>query len=51
MLKWEGIIKVDREEIICKDVDWIQLAKGRAQKRTINAAVIYFRIPQKRGIS
>jgi hypothetical protein len=31
--KWEDNIKMDLKEIVCEDVDWIQLAQYRVQKR------------------
>jgi hypothetical protein len=39
-VRWEDELKIDIQEIWCKDVDWIYLAQGRDQWRTaVNMAV------------
>jgi hypothetical protein len=39
-VRWEDKLKIDVQEIWCKDVDWIYLAQGSDQWRTaVNTAV------------
>jgi hypothetical protein len=43
--KWEKNIKIDIKETGCADMDWIHLAKFRAQWQALANTVIKFRVP------
>jgi len=43
--RWEDIIKMDLQEVGCRDVDWIELAQDRNRWRALVTAVMNLRIP------
>jgi len=48
-LRWEDNIKMDLQEVGCGDMDWIDLAHGRASWRALMNAVTNLRVPQNAG--
>jgi hypothetical protein len=44
-LRWEYNIKMDLQEVGCRDVDWIELAKNKDRWRALVKAVMIFRVP------
>jgi hypothetical protein len=43
--RWEDNIKMDLQEVVCGDVDWIELAQDRDWRRAIVTAVMNLRVP------
>jgi hypothetical protein len=43
--RWEGIIKMDLQEVGCRDVDWIELAQDRVRWQALVNAVMNHRVP------
>jgi hypothetical protein len=42
---WEDEIKMDIQEVVCRGMDWIELAKDRDRWRAIVDAVMNLRVP------
>jgi len=42
--RWEDNIKVDSQEVICGDLDWIELTEGRDWWRAFVNAVMNLRV-------
>jgi len=49
MRRWEDNIKMDLQEVGCKSIDWIDLARDRNSWRAIVSAVMNLRIPLNAG--
>jgi hypothetical protein len=47
----EGIIKMDLNEILCGDMDWIHLCQDRLQWRALVNISVKFRVRKRRKIS
>jgi len=43
--RWEDNIKMDLQEVVCEDMDWIELAQDRDRRRTLVNAVMKLRVP------
>jgi hypothetical protein len=43
--KWEDNIKMDLQEVGCRDMDWIELAQDRDRRRVVVNVVINLRVP------
>jgi hypothetical protein len=43
--RWEDNIKMDLQELRCRDMDWIELAQDRDRCRALVNAVMEFRVP------
>ena len=43
--RWEETIKMDRQEVACGGVDWIELAQERYRWRVLVTAVMNLRVP------
>jgi len=43
-LRWEDNIKMDQQELGCRDMDWIELAQDRDRWRALVTAVMELRI-------
>jgi hypothetical protein len=43
--RWVDNIKIDLREVGCGDMDWMDLAQDRDQRRTVVSTVRYFRVP------
>jgi hypothetical protein len=43
--RWEDNIKMDRHEVGCRSMDWIELAEGRDRWRALVNAVMNLRVP------
>jgi hypothetical protein len=48
---WEDNIKMDLQEVGCRVMDWIELARDRDRWRALVNAVMNLRVPRKEGIS
>ena len=44
-LGWEDNIKMDGQEVLCWDVDWIELVQDRDRWRTLVNVVMNLRVP------
>jgi len=44
-LIWENNIKMIIQEVGCRDMDWIELAKDRDRWRALVKAIMNFRVP------
>ena len=49
--RWEDNIKLDLQEVGCRDMDWIELAEDRDRWRALVSAVMNFGFHKMRGIS
>jgi hypothetical protein len=49
-MEGEVAIKTSRKEIVCENVDWIQLARDRAQCRSVCNTAVKLWILQRRII-
>jgi hypothetical protein len=43
--RWEDNIKMDLQEVGCKGMDWIELARDRNRWRALVNAVMNLRVP------
>jgi hypothetical protein len=43
--RWEDNIKADLQEVECRDMDWIELAKNRDRWRALVNVVMNLRVP------
>ena len=43
-LRWEDNIKLDRQEVGCGGMDWIELAKDRDRRQTFLNAVVNLQV-------
>jgi len=43
--RWEDNIKMDRQEVECGVMDWIELAQDRERWRVLVNAIMNFRVP------
>ena len=43
--RWEDNIKIDLQEVVCGDRDWIDLARDRDRWRALMNAVMNIRVP------
>ena len=43
--KWEDNIKMDLQEVVCGDMDWIELAQDRDRLRGLVTAVMNIPFP------
>jgi len=43
--RWEDNIKMDLQEVVCGDTDWIELAQDRDRWRALENPVINLRVP------
>ena len=43
--RWDDNIKMDLQEVVCKGMDWIQLAHDSDRWRALVNAVIILRVP------
>jgi hypothetical protein len=43
-VRWEDKLKIDVQEIWCKDMNWIYLAQGRDQWRTAVNTAVYLQV-------
>ena len=43
--RWEDNIKMDLQEVGCRDMDWIELAQGRDRLGALVNAVMNLRVP------
>jgi len=43
--KWEDNIKMDLQEVVCGDMDWIELAQDRDRLRALVTAVMNIPVP------
>jgi hypothetical protein len=43
--RWEDNIKMGLQEVGCKDMDWIELARDRDTCRALVNVVMNFRVP------
>jgi hypothetical protein len=48
-LRWENNIKMDLEEMGCRGMYWIDLAKNRDRRRELVNAVMNLRVPYNAG--
>jgi hypothetical protein len=44
-LRWEDNIKMETQEVVCGDMDWIDLAQDLYRWRTLVNAVMNLRVP------
>ena len=42
--KWEDNIKMDLQEVVCGDMDWIELAQDRDRLQVLVNVVMNFRV-------
>jgi hypothetical protein len=47
--RWEDNIKADLQEVGCRGMDWIELAKVRDKWRALVKTVMNLRVPYKAG--
>jgi len=45
MRRWEDNIKMNLEEIVCEDVDMVQLVQNRNKWQAVVNTVMNFRVP------
>jgi len=43
--RWEDNIKMDLQEVVCRGIDWIDLAQERDRWRALVKAVMNIRVP------
>ena len=46
--RWEDNIKIDLQEVGCRDMDWIDPAQYRERWRALVNVVVKFRVPSRR---
>ena len=49
--RWEDNIKMNLQEMVCGDMDWIELAQDRDRWRALVKAVMNLQAPKMWGIS
>jgi len=47
--RWEDSIKIDLQELGCRDIAWIELAQDRDRWRALVNAIMNFRVPYSVG--
>jgi hypothetical protein len=47
--RWEDNIKMDRQEVGCGVVDWVELAQDKDRWRALVNAVMNLRVPLNKG--